>query len=72
MKKKPPPIHQVELRIVALSELFNSMDPTPFHHRKLDADAEEFLETWALEFPRTAASASLSTSMKCPKTILPR
>ncbi len=54
MKKKPPPIHQVELRIVALSELFNSMDPTPFHHRKLDTDAEEFLETWALEFPRNS------------------
>lgn len=30
------------------------MDPTPFHHRKLDTDAEEFLETWALEFPRNS------------------
>jgi len=27
------------------------MDPTPFHHRDLDTDAEEFLESWALEFP---------------------
>jgi hypothetical protein len=51
MKNLQPPVHQIELRIVKLSELFNSMDPTPFQHRNLDADAEEFLETWALEFP---------------------
>ena len=52
MTKTHPPIHQIELRIVKLSELFNSMDPTPFHHRNLDMDAEEFLESWALEFPQ--------------------
>ncbi len=27
------------------------MDATPFHHRDLDPDAEEFIESWALEFP---------------------
>jgi hypothetical protein len=52
VKKSLPPVHQIELRIVELSELFNSMDPTPFHHRDLDTDAEEFLESWALEFPQ--------------------
>jgi hypothetical protein len=51
MKPSHPPVHQIELRIAALSELFNSMDPTPFHHRDLDRDAVEFLESWALEFP---------------------
>lgn len=50
VKKRHPPVHQIELRIVQLSELFNSMDPTPFHHRDLDPNAEEFLESWALEF----------------------
>jgi hypothetical protein len=30
------------------------MDPTPLHHRNLDADAEEFLENWALEFPQNS------------------
>ena len=54
MKKNKPPIHQIELRVVKLAELFNSMDPTPFHHRNLDTDAEEFLETWALEFPQNS------------------
>lgn len=53
-KKKPQPVHQIELRIVRLPELFNSMDPTPFQHRNLDADAEDFIETWALEFPQTS------------------
>ncbi len=52
--KKNPPVHQIELLIVKLSELSNSMDPTPFHHRNLDADAEEFLENWALEFPQNS------------------
>ena len=51
MKKSHPPVHQIELRVVELPELFNSMDPTPFHHRDLDTDAEKFLESWAQEFP---------------------
>lgn len=28
------------------------MDPAPFQHRDLDAEAEEFIESWALEFPQ--------------------
>lgn len=52
MKKSHPPVHQIELRVVELSQLFNSMDPTPFHHRDLDRDAVAFLESWALEYPQ--------------------
>src|SRR5512141_890775 len=52
MKPRHPATHQIELRLVTLSQLFNSMDPTPFHHRDLDRDAVEFLESWALEFPQ--------------------
>ncbi|WP_342618572.1 hypothetical protein [Rhodoferax sp. GW822-FHT02A01] len=51
MRKHVPPVHQIELRIDKLSELFNSMDPTPFHHCDLDRDAQEYLESWAMEFP---------------------
>ena len=54
MKPRHAPVHQIELRIAALADLFNSMDPTPFHHRDLDRDAVEFLESWALEFPRNS------------------
>ena len=46
-----PPRHRIELRLRALEQLFNSMDPTPFHHKDLDPDAEQFIESWALEFP---------------------
>jgi hypothetical protein len=46
MNPSHPPVHQIDLRIAALSELFNSMDPTPFHHRDLDRDAVAFLEIW--------------------------
>lgn len=28
------------------------MDPSPFHERDLDDDAEEFIVGWAREFPR--------------------
>ena len=44
-------MHEIELRVVEVPELFNSMDPTPFHHRDLDTDAEKYNESWALEFP---------------------
>ena len=42
------------MRIAELSQLFNSMDPTPFHHRDLDIDAERYLESWALEFTQNS------------------
>jgi len=51
MRRGPRAEHQIELRIATLAEFFNSLDPTPFHHRDLDRDAVEFLESWALEFP---------------------
>ena len=54
MKKSHPTIHQIEVRVVTVAELFNSMDPTPFHHRDLDIGVEEFLESWAMEFPQAS------------------
>lgn len=41
----------IEVRLRELRQLFNSMDPTPFHHQDLDPDAEEFIVSWALEHP---------------------
>jgi len=52
MKKTHSPVQQIELRVFELAALFNSMDPTPFHHRDLDRDAEAFIESWALEYPQ--------------------
>lgn len=51
MKAGAPPVHRIELRLHEVAQLFNSMDPTPFHHKDLDPDAEEFIESWAMEFP---------------------
>ena len=51
VSKKHLPTHQLELRVARLSELFNSMDPTPFFERDLDNDAEEYIVSWALEYP---------------------
>jgi hypothetical protein len=47
-------VHRIELRLNELSQLFNSMDPTPFHHKDLDRDAEAFIESWALEYPQAS------------------
>lgn len=51
MKSGSPPVHQISLRLREVGQLFNSMDPTPFLHRDLDPDAEEFIDSWAQEFP---------------------
>jgi hypothetical protein len=51
MKTRALPVHRIELRLREVGQLFNSMDPTPFHHKDLDPAAEEFIESWALEFP---------------------
>lgn len=40
------------LRLRELAQLFNSMDPSPFVERDLDADAEEYIVSWARELPR--------------------
>ncbi|MEO6004695.1 MAG: hypothetical protein ABIZ04_15005 [Opitutus sp.] len=45
---------EIRLQLRELSQLFNSMDPSPFHDRDLDADAEEFILSWARELPPKA------------------
>jgi len=47
-------LRQIELRLRDLAQLFNSLDPSPFIERDLDADAEEFIVTWARELPLAA------------------
>ena len=54
MKSGTHPVHQISLRLHDISQLFNSMDPTPFLHRDLDPDAEQFIESWAREFPSSS------------------
>lgn len=43
----------IQVRVGELSQLFNSIDPSPFRERDLDPDCEEFIVSWAREFPPT-------------------
>jgi hypothetical protein len=45
----PPGCALIEVHVGELQQLFNSMDPTPFHERDLDPKAEEFIAGWASE-----------------------
>jgi len=46
-----PAPQQIELKLQSLQQMFNSMDPSPFHRRDLDHDAEEFIVSWMMEHP---------------------
>ncbi len=41
----------IEIRLSRPQQLFNSLDPSPFHDRDLDEDAEEYLVESADEYP---------------------
>jgi hypothetical protein len=43
--------HRVELNLKDVNQLFNTIDPSPFHEKDLDHDAEEFMVSWTREFP---------------------
>ncbi len=47
--------HTISLKLRDMNQLFNSMDPSPFIEKDLDDDAEEFIVSWAQEFPPDAA-----------------
>jgi hypothetical protein len=40
------------LNLQDINQLFNTMDPSPFHQKDLDRDAEEFILSWVQEFHR--------------------
>jgi len=39
----PQPEAKIEISLNRLSQLFNSLDPSPFHERDLDQDAEDYI-----------------------------
>jgi hypothetical protein len=41
----------LEISLNNVKQLFNSLDPSPFYERDLDANAENFLVSWAQELP---------------------
>jgi hypothetical protein len=41
----------IEVNLQDLEQFFNTMDPSPFHEKDLDDDLEEFIVSWATEYP---------------------
>lgn len=41
----------IEINLASLEQLFNSLDPSPFHQKDLDADAEDYIVGAARELP---------------------
>jgi hypothetical protein len=52
MTNQMPGVHHIELNLENLDQLFNTMDPSPFHEKDLDDDAAEFILSWAMEYHR--------------------
>jgi hypothetical protein len=47
----------IEVRVHELRQLFNAIDPSPFHQRDLDPRAEEFIVGWSKDLPSDAPLA---------------
>jgi hypothetical protein len=56
----------LELHVNELRQLFNAMDPAPFHERDLDPNAVQYIVDWAREahtaFHRSRAASTYTTS----------
>lgn len=52
---KSDPETTIEVNLNRLAQLFNSLDPSPFHERDLDQDAEDYIVGSAEEAPRQDA-----------------
>ena len=43
--------NHIQLSLRDINQLFNTIDPSPFQERDLDRNAEDFILSWAQEFP---------------------
>ena len=43
--------NHIQLNLRDINQLFNTIDPSPFQERDLDRNAEDFILSWAQEFP---------------------
>ena len=53
--------HAIQVHVADLAQVYNSMDPTPFHNRDLDPVAEDFIVEWARELPPQRQSVAAGT-----------
>ena len=50
MDDSPDPDANIEIKLGRMQQLFNSFDPSPFHERDLDQDAEAYIVDSVDEF----------------------
>jgi hypothetical protein len=55
----PPNARVIAVHVTELRQLFDAMDPAPFHARDLDPRAETYIVSWARELPRNVPLALL-------------
>lgn len=57
----PIPAHceVIEVRVTELRQLFNAIDPSPFHDRDLDPKADDFITGWSSDIRGSATLALL-------------
>ncbi|NWH08588.1 MAG: hypothetical protein HXY22_08115 [Alphaproteobacteria bacterium] len=69
------PLDVIALRLVRVSQLFNVLDPAPFHEKDLDPEADRFIFEWAqdiadrpfrlqIELPQAELEQPLSGSIE--------
>lgn len=66
------PTGLIEVRLTSANQLFNSMDPSPFHERDLDHDAESFIVGWAREVPKSQALKIRVSLKECHDPSVPQ
>jgi hypothetical protein len=64
-----PDSGRIELHLRDLEQLFHTLDPSPFHDRSLDREAEDFVVTSARGFPEHAPLTLIIRLSQ--KTVLP-
>ena len=55
MATAPLPSGPIEIRVARIEQLFESLDPSPFHERDLDREAADYIAGWAGDLPEAAA-----------------
>jgi hypothetical protein len=51
ISRSPGGVNTIEVKLEDFEQLFNTIDPSPFHEKDLDHDLEEFIVSWATEYP---------------------
>lgn len=62
----PRQCRTIEVQVAELRQLFNAIDPSPFHERDLDPRAEEFIVGWSTDLPDDAPLALLVHLERAP------